>query len=85
MRFADEVEPLPLLDSFFVRQNQKDTQTEQLAEFLNSLSAQSPIILVTHQVNVTALTGVFPRSGEALVLALPIKGSPKVIGRIPPP
>lgn len=85
MRFADEVEPSHLLDSFFVRQNQKDAQTEQLAEFLNSLSAQSSVILVTHQVNITALTGVFPRSGEALVLALPIKGSPKVMRRIPPP
>ncbi|WP_439654971.1 histidine phosphatase family protein [Stutzerimonas zhaodongensis] len=84
MRF-DAVEPLPLLDSFFVRKDQKDTQTENLRAFINSLSAGSTVILITHQVNITALTGVFPRSGEALFLALPLTDSPKIQARILPP
>jgi broad specificity phosphatase PhoE len=84
MRF-DKTDALPLLDSFFVRKDKKDTQTEQLREFLNSLPANSPVVLITHQVNITALTGVLPRSGEGLVLALPIIDSPKVLARISPP
>ena len=40
------------------------------------------LVLVTHQVNITALTGIFPRSGEIVVLRL---GGPEnftIIGAI---
>jgi hypothetical protein len=41
-------------------------------------------VLVTHQVNVTALTGVFPAMGETLVLRLDGERFP-VAGRIEAP
>ena len=41
-------------------------------------------VLVTHQVNVTALTGVFPASGEIVVLRLEPGGSYAVAGRLSP-
>ena len=43
------------------------------------------VLLVTHQVNVTALTDVFPRSGETVVLRADRNGGIDIIGRIPPP
>jgi len=40
-------------------------------------------LLVTHQVNITALTGIFPASGEIVVVAL--EGDRlKVVGRRSP-
>ena len=42
-------------------------------------------MLVTHQVNITALTGIFPQSGEGLILARPLAVTPKVLARVAPP
>lgn len=79
------VEPLPALDSFFANQENETPQTEALRRWLGSLPGTAPVVLVTHQVNITALTGVFPRSGEGLVLALPLSDPPQVLARVPPP
>ena len=43
-----------------------------------------PVVLVSHQVNLTALTGLFPRAGEALILALPLEDRVRVLARINP-
>lgn len=73
----------PALDSFFVRGGQqRDAQTRELRAFMDSLRGSPPAVLITHQVNITALTGIVPRSGEALVLALPITDPPEVMARI---
>lgn len=80
------VEPFAALDSFFAQPEGNVPKTETLHEFLAGLSAAAPpIVLITHQVNITALTGVFPRSGEGLILALPFKDRPQVLARISPP
>jgi broad specificity phosphatase PhoE len=79
------VEPLPALDSFFGHADRETEQTEALRELLDSLPPTPPVVLVTHQVNITALTGVFPRSGEGLILALPLTHPPLVLAKIPPP
>jgi hypothetical protein len=42
------------------------------------------LVVVTHQVNITALTGIVPSSGEGVVLQS-AGNSLKVVGRIPPP
>lgn len=39
-------------------------------------------MLVTHQVNVTALTDVFPTSGETVVARLLSDGSVEVLGSL---
>lgn len=62
------VEPLPALDSFFEERGQEGRQTADLRAYLQAGRHQSGRILVTHQVNVTALTGVFPAEGEIVVL-----------------
>ncbi|MFB8829019.1 hypothetical protein ACE0DR_05770 [Azotobacter sp. CWF10] len=45
----------------------------------------APLVLVSHQVNITALSGVYPASGEGLILALPLTVPARVLARIPPP
>jgi phosphohistidine phosphatase SixA len=79
------VEPLSLLDSFFAQNDQQGKQTDALRNYLGSLKGPQPVVLVSHQVNITALTGVFPRSAEALILALPISDPPVVLAEVSPP
>ena len=68
------VEPLPALDSFFRERDAAAARTDALAGWMETRLGAEPAaptaVLVTHQVNVTALTGVFPSSGELLVLEL---------------
>lgn len=79
------VEPAPVLDSFFVQPRQGAERTRQLIEQINAQPRGVPLVLVSHQVNITALTGIFPASGEGLVLALPLSQPARVLGRIAPP
>jgi hypothetical protein len=37
--------------------------------------------MVTHQVNITALTGLSPREGEAIIVDASQNGTLKVLGR----
>ena len=49
-----------------------------------SLSAGKPVIMVTHQVNITALTDIVPSSGEIIIFQLTQDGQGKVLGRFTP-
>jgi 8-oxo-(d)GTP phosphatase len=62
---ARALEPL---DSFFRRRSEGERQTRDLALWIGEQEALPPIVLVTHQVNITSLTGVFPGSGEIVVV-----------------
>lgn len=73
---------LPALNSFFANRARKPEQTRTLQAFLQARMGNTPLVLVTHQVNITALTGVVPRSGEIVVIAG--DGSGSVLGRISP-
>lgn len=80
------VTPLPPLDSFFGRgAAQERQQTAKLRAWLAAGRPQGTVLLVTHQVNITALTGVFPQAGEIVVGEVLADGSLRVVGRIPPP
>jgi len=79
------VEPLPALDSFFASPTSERLQTAALREALTELEPGEVAVLVTHQVNITALTGIFPQSGEGLILARPLAVAPKVLARVAPP
>lgn len=56
------------LDSFFADRAKRTEQTAHLRRAVADWEGPGLLVLVTHQVNITALTGYFPRSGEALVL-----------------
>ena len=66
-----EVEDQPALNSFFRDASTRAAQTADVLDLLRRLDAAGEkALLVTHQVNITALTGVFPASGEILVTRL---------------
>lgn len=79
---AGPVQELPVLNSFFDRRDEQAAQIASLRRFLAGLPADgAPVVLVTHQVVVTALTGVFPASGEAVLLRANGTGEPAIEGR----
>lgn len=78
------VTELPILNSFFENFHLKDNQTTQLKDWLSQHNNKTSIILVTHQVNITALTGVYPSSGEIVVIRMTNAGGVQVVGRISP-
>ena len=73
---------LPALNSFFQDYEQKDATTESLIFWLSRQEIDRPLILVTHQVNITALTGIYPSSGEIVVVAKDAQAGLKVLGSI---
>lgn len=76
------VNELPALNSFYQRPENRKPQTEVLREWLQKQDLSSVHVLVTHQVNITALTGVFPNSGELVIVRAPENGDNTVIGTI---
>lgn len=78
------VQPLPSLDSFFRQPGRGPAQTAALREFLSQPHDGSPRVLVTHQVNITGLTGIVPRSGEMVVVQPQADGDILVMGRLIP-
>jgi broad specificity phosphatase PhoE len=58
----------PLLNSFFRRFEREEAQTNGLRQWLAEKDLSAPLILVTHQVNITALTGIYPGSGELVIV-----------------
>ncbi len=77
------VTPLPMLNSFFEKREREKDQTEELTRFLQTIPISRVIVLVTHQVNITALTGVYPASGEAVVVELQNTNALRILGKLP--
>jgi phosphohistidine phosphatase SixA len=74
----------PALNSFFADRSTAEAQTVALRGLLRAWSGPDPLVLVTHQVNITALTGVFPASGEALLVYTGARAGTVAL-RVPPP
>ncbi len=75
-----EVREEPALNSFFADRTTRDAQTAATRELLNAFPAGQTAVLVSHQVNITALTGVYPRSGEMVILKVAADGALEVAG-----
>lgn len=75
---------LPSLNSFFEAYERRAEQTRQLKSWLQTRPAGKPLILVTHQVNISALTGTGTRSGEILIVQATSGNRYAVLGRIVP-
>ena len=61
-------EELPAMNSFFETRERKAKQMESLKTWLLDQDLSEPLVLVTHQVNMTALTGAYPASGEIFII-----------------
>ena len=69
------VEELVALNSFFDQPEAKSERLRALRRFLDGLPRDGrAVVLVTHQVTITALTDYFPASGEGVVLKLGADG-----------
>jgi phosphohistidine phosphatase SixA len=75
------VAPQPALNSFFDDAGRDRQQTDALRQLIRQRPPGRPLVMVTHQVNITALTGVYPQSGEIIVVR-PENGRLAVMGRI---
>ncbi|PXX90477.1 histidine phosphatase family protein [Marinobacter vulgaris] len=78
------VKEMRSLNSFFRNRGDGQMQTDQTIAIVNELEPGPPVVLVSHQVNVTALTDVFPSSNEGVVIALPLSENPTVLARVSP-
>ena len=70
---------VPSLNSFFRDFSTRDLQTAQTRELI--ARTEGRLMLVTHQVNISALTGQSTRSGEVLVIRSTEDGA-EVLGSI---
>jgi len=78
------VEELPALNSFFEARSRGPEQTQALREKIAGMDLSQPVVMVTHQVNITSLTSVFPSSGEIVVLRRGEDGDLAVLGTVDP-
>ncbi|HEY7885206.1 MAG TPA: histidine phosphatase family protein, partial [Cellvibrionaceae bacterium] len=76
------VTTLDFLGSFFAGRGDAEQYTADTRQWLNQLPPGKPIVVVTHQVNITALTGIYPRSNEGILVALPITNRAEVLARL---
>ncbi|RUR30178.1 histidine phosphatase family protein [Vreelandella andesensis] len=75
------VEPAPWLDSFFRQRSERDAQTRTARELIAAWQGPGNLLLVSHQVNITALTGGGVSSGEMIVVR-PTGNSFQIVGRL---
>jgi phosphohistidine phosphatase SixA len=79
------VKPVPALNSFFSDRSTADIQTAQTRQLIAAHRQQDGVlVMVTHQVNITALTGIVPQSGAAVVVQANDAGEVVVIGELEP-
>lgn len=76
-----EVIPIPALDSFFRDRGEADGRTREALALIRDWEGEGTLVLVTHQVNITALVGGGVGSGE-IVVARPGREGLSRVGRI---
>ena len=80
------VEPFPALNSFFQDRSTERSQTEQLRQFiLENRDNTGVVVMVTHQVNITAISDVIPQSGAAIVLQASTSNQVEFVGQLASP
>lgn len=65
---APALRPEPVFNSFFNDRNEEPAQTAAARRLLVGWRGPGTLVVVTHQVNITALTGIVPQSGEGVIL-----------------
>lgn len=83
LAFPGRVEGEPAFDSFFEARERRDAATLAARRILEGWQGPGALVVATHQVNITALTGIVPRSGEGVVLRIE-SGQIRIVGRIQP-
>jgi phosphohistidine phosphatase SixA len=73
----------PAFNSFFGKPDTAPDQTRRARQLLTAWRGPGVLVVSTHQVNITGITGVVPASGEGIVLRSTHSGL-EVIGRLSP-
>ncbi len=81
LAFPGQVEEEPVFNSFFQNRSAGPEQTRAGQRILEQWSGDGALVIITHQVNITALTDIFPQSGEGIVVGIN-NGEIEVIGRL---
>lgn len=68
LAFPGRVVAEPAFDSFFADRSTGPAQTAAARALLLAWNGPGALVVSTHQVNITALTGIVPVSGEGVVL-----------------
>lgn len=77
------VEPLPALNSFYQRSEQREQTLAALRAFLAKLpTGGPPVVLVTHQFTINAFTSEATASGGGSLFELNATGAPRLLGAI---
>lgn len=77
------VEPAPMLNSIFEDRSTADVQKQQTnQQILDHRGKAGVIIMVTHHANISALSGIAPQSGDAVVLQVDDQGEIEVVGQL---
>lgn len=85
LAFGDRVRDEPAFNSFFGRQGgERDAQTARARAILQKWQGPGTLVVVTHQVNITALTGLGAASAEGVVVRPQPDGSLQVLGTLNP-
>lgn len=70
--------------STFSDREREPAQTRAAQALLGAWRGPGVLVVVTHQVNITALSGVFPASGEGVLMRWR-DGRGQLLARLPPP
>lgn len=77
------VTPVPLLNSFFADRSTAPQQTEELRQAILAHREQpGVIVMVTHLVNIAAVSAISPQQGEAIVVRGTGQGEIELVGRL---
>jgi broad specificity phosphatase PhoE len=77
-----EVTPLPALNSFYEKPEDREPNITALREFLYQQDPRGPlVILVTHQVTVAEISGRYTAPGEGMLLTME-NGMVRVLGKL---
>ena len=83
LAFPGRAEEEPAFNSFFGNRAHEPEATSRARDVLQRWSGPGVLVVVSHQVNITALTGIVPRPGEGVVVKFE-QGEATVLGRLPP-
>jgi phosphohistidine phosphatase SixA len=85
LAFGERVRDEPAFNSFFGRDNAaRQAQTERARRILREWKGPGTLVVVTHQVNITALTGHGAMSAEGVVVQPTAEGPFPVLANVQP-
>jgi phosphohistidine phosphatase SixA len=83
LAFPGQVRASSPFNSFFGARDEEPARTAAARQMLEGWQGPGALVAVTHHVNIGRLTGVYPASGEGIVVRLE-NGAVEVVGRIRP-